>query len=410
MDGRSGTAMQGRRGSTAGRGAVVVMVLAGLLATSPGAAQQAERAELDRARQRIDAVRAELATSEQVAERAALALADAEALLARMEEVVNDVAEAVARQEATVRRAQSRLGEIEADRERLTAAVGRRMVELHKRGPGLDLEILLGSQGVQAAGARVAYLQVVSGAERGALERLAAADVAVAAERERFEGEHARLERLLDEQRAILDEVEQLRATRALTAADARERARSLAAQLDDLESEEVRLVELIAQRQEEARLRADAQQRALGRASDAREAAEALARTRPTSSSGYAWPMCRPVTSEYGPRWGRLHRGIDQGAPPGTAVHATKAGVVIFAEYYGGFGRLVLIDHHDGVVTASAHLSRFDVTAGTRVERGDIIGAVGSTGASTGPHLHLEFRVNGQAQDPRRYLPVQRC
>jgi murein DD-endopeptidase MepM/ murein hydrolase activator NlpD len=82
----------------------------------------------------------------------------------------------------------------------------------------------------------------------------------------------------------------------------------------------------------------------------------------------------------------------------------------VIFAEWYGGFGQLVLIDHHDGVVTAYAHLTRFDVRAGTAVDRGDVIGAVGSTGASTGPHLHLEFRVSGQAQDPRRYLPAQRC
>jgi murein DD-endopeptidase MepM/ murein hydrolase activator NlpD len=402
--------MRGGR-SWAGVVHVVVMALVVTVVAPVAAfAQQAERVELDRARERIEAVRRDLGDAEQVAERAERALVDADSLLARMEEVVNDVAAAVARQQTTVLRAEARLAAIEADHDRLTAALQRRMVELHKRGPGLDLEVLLASRGVSDAGARVAYLHAVTSADRGALEHLDAAQVAVAAERERYEGERARLGRLLEEQQEILADVEAIRASRALAAADAFERARTLATQLDDLEDEETRLVDLIAQRQEEARLRTDAQERAIARASDAREAAEALARTRPTSGAGYSWPLCRPVTSEFGPRWGRLHRGIDQGAPRGTPVHAAKAGSVIFAEWYGGFGQLVLIDHRDGVVTAYAHLTRFDVRAGTAVDRGDVIGAVGSTGASTGPHLHLEFRVSGQAQDPRRYLPAQRC
>jgi murein DD-endopeptidase MepM/ murein hydrolase activator NlpD len=120
---------------------------------------------------------------------------------------------------------------------------------------------------------------------------------------------------------------------------------------------------------------------------------------------TGYSWPLCAPVTSEYGPRWGRMHRGIDLGAPTGTPIGAAKAGTVISAGWQGGYGRLLLIDHGDGVVTAYAHLSSFAVSSGQSVQRGQTVGRIGMTGNTTGPHLHLEFRVNGRAVNPRQYL-----
>lgn len=119
---------------------------------------------------------------------------------------------------------------------------------------------------------------------------------------------------------------------------------------------------------------------------------------------------MCARVTSEYGPRWGRMHRGIDLGAPTGAPIRASKAGRVIFAGWQGGYGRLVLIDHHDGVVTAYAHLSRFSVGVGANVSQGQVIGAVGTSGNTTGPHLHFETRVNGRAVNPRQYLSGSPC
>jgi murein DD-endopeptidase MepM/ murein hydrolase activator NlpD len=119
---------------------------------------------------------------------------------------------------------------------------------------------------------------------------------------------------------------------------------------------------------------------------------------------------LCAPVTSEYGPRWGRMHQGIDQGAGTGTPVGASKAGSVIFAGWQGGYGNLVLIDHHDGVVTAYAHLSSIAAGSGQSVSQGQTIGNVGSTGNSTGPHLHFETRVNGNAVNPRQYLSGGPC
>lgn len=96
-----------------------------------------------------------------------------------------------------------------------------------------------------------------------------------------------------------------------------------------------------------------------------------------------------------------RAHLGVDYAAPTGTAVRSVGDGVVDFAGVQGGFGNVVFINHRSGHTTVYAHLSRINVKRGERVSQGQNIGAVGATGWATGPHLHFEFRVNGQHQDP---------
>jgi murein DD-endopeptidase MepM/ murein hydrolase activator NlpD len=125
----------------------------------------------------------------------------------------------------------------------------------------------------------------------------------------------------------------------------------------------------------------------------------------RPPSASGLIWPVNGPVTSPFGYRWGRLHAGIDIGAPSGTPIAAANAGTVLVG-CGGGYGNCVMIDHGGGFVTLYAHQTTVYVGAGQSVARGEIIGTVGCTGSCTGPHLHFETRVNGVAQDPMQYLP----
>jgi murein DD-endopeptidase MepM/ murein hydrolase activator NlpD len=96
-----------------------------------------------------------------------------------------------------------------------------------------------------------------------------------------------------------------------------------------------------------------------------------------------------------------RLHAGVDLAAPTGTPIFATSDGMVSAAQWQGGYGLLVALDHGRGVQTRYGHLSRLNVAAGQRVRKGDVIGFVGSTGRSTGPHLHYEIRNNGQALNP---------
>ena len=100
------------------------------------------------------------------------------------------------------------------------------------------------------------------------------------------------------------------------------------------------------------------------------------------------------------------MHAGIDIGAGSGTPIYAAKAGTVIHSGGMGGYGNAVIIDHGGGFTTLYAHQSRLGSREGQQVSQGQVIGYVGSTGNSTGPHLHFETRVNGAAQNPRRYLP----
>jgi murein DD-endopeptidase MepM/ murein hydrolase activator NlpD len=116
-----------------------------------------------------------------------------------------------------------------------------------------------------------------------------------------------------------------------------------------------------------------------------------------------FQWPVLGGITQGY---W-YGHRAIDIGAPTGSAVLATDGGFVSFAGWTDvGYGYLVVIDHANGFATYYAHLSNVYVYAGQAAERGQVIGAVGSTGWSTGPHLHFEVRYYGTQQNPRAYLP----
>jgi murein DD-endopeptidase MepM/ murein hydrolase activator NlpD len=97
--------------------------------------------------------------------------------------------------------------------------------------------------------------------------------------------------------------------------------------------------------------------------------------------------------------------QGIDVAAPTGRPITAAKSGTVILAGWSGGYGNMVVIDHGGGLSTAYAHQSRIAVKVGDPVTQGALIGFIGSTGHSTGPHLHFEVRVNGAARDPLPYL-----
>jgi murein DD-endopeptidase MepM/ murein hydrolase activator NlpD len=138
---------------------------------------------------------------------------------------------------------------------------------------------------------------------------------------------------------------------------------------------------------------------------------AETAATAGPTPGQ-FAWPLNGPITTyfgEPGPLWRRgFHPGLDIAGPIGTQIVAASDGVVIEAEssgYNSGYGSYVKIDHGGGVHTLYGHLSRVLVDVGQQVAAGDAIGAVGMTGFTTGPHLHLEVRVDGQIQDPLRWL-----
>lgn len=365
--------------------AVVVLVL---LPLSPASAQGARESnderrqeverELGLARASNASVEAETARLDTAVSRQRAAVA-----AARQAEAV-----AGARAEAAARR----LAEIEAKAADTRAELARRAVAayVHPRA-GAELSMLAESASLAEAAQRRTLMAVVQGRTADIIGELRAVqdDQAVAtkeleqarrsaAERAQAEAESAaRLEAEQRAQRAAHDELAR--------------RIAGLQAESDALAAEAAAL---------EARIR----QRS---APPQPSAGPAPTPARPSGGgSGFVWPLDGVLTSPYGPRWGSFHAGIDIGAPEGTPIAAAGPGVVISAGWLGAYGNLVVIDHGGGVSTAYAHQSRIATAEGQRVGRGEVIGYVGSTGVSTGDHLHFEVRVGGSTRDPLGYLP----
>ncbi|MGA8097216.1 MAG: peptidoglycan DD-metalloendopeptidase family protein [Candidatus Cybelea sp.] len=174
-------------------------------------------------------------------------------------------------------------------------------------------------------------------------------------------------------------------------------RRRSVESQVAQIEglsaAEESALEGLILERERELA----AQRRAAGIAGGVESGAPGM----------FSWPVTGTITSPFGWRTNpfgggpEFHQGLDIAAPMGTTVTAAAGGTVIMAQWYGGYGNYVLIDHGAGYSTGYGHLSAMYVSSGQSVQRGQAIGAVGSTGQSTGPHLHFEVRIAGKPVDP---------
>lgn len=174
----------------------------------------------------------------------------------------------------------------------------------------------------------------------------------------------------------------------------------ALEAAQNQLERESKNLEVLIQQKVAEARATEEAQTKTNSRTSVIIRGTGAMAYpSDAATSSPFGWRM-HPVLG-----YRRFHAGLDFAASYGTTIRAADSGRVIFAGWYGGYGRAVIIDHGNGITTLYGHSSELYVTDGQAVERGQAIAAVGSTGLSTGPHLHFEVRRNGTPVDPANYL-----
>ncbi|GIK83229.1 MAG: peptidase M23 [Alphaproteobacteria bacterium] len=329
--------------------------------------------------------------------------AKVDALTAKVAEIRTREAEVQAELDEVQARLETARSELKIARERLQRAVGQlkeQLVSIYKAdGPDM-LAVILNSDGYDDMLSRAEYL--------GSIQT-------------QGESIAARVRDLRDQKLAT---VESIRSAKAEIAAKQAELEQARIA----LESEETRLEAARARQQQalaETKTHVEELEGEVGdleekvqaeiRAAQAAAAAEATPDVAPSppvagptqdeSSSGLIWPVNGTVTSPFGARWGRMHEGIDIGAAEGTPIQAAKSGTVIMANYNGGYGNYTCIDHGGGFSTCYAHQSSISVSVGEQVNQGDVIGAVGNTGASMGAHLHFETRVNGTAQDPFGYL-----
>jgi murein DD-endopeptidase MepM/ murein hydrolase activator NlpD len=305
-----------------------------------------------------------------------------------------------------VQEKQAAIAQTQAEHDHQADLLAARIQESYKQGDLFFLELLLGSQDLEDFIARTSLAQRVMRRNLDTALELKATTVALGKAKDELSRSLESVETKRAEAAAAESQLKKLRARQSA----------NLASQ-EALQSEKEALFK--ANKKEAARLRALAEAE---QAESARIAAELAGRGSGIYNGIMAWPVpgFYRVSSGFGyrihPIFGvrRMHTGIDIGRnlnPPksidGASIVAASAGMVVSAGWRDGYGNTVVIDHGNGVATLYAHQPSggIKVSVGQRVGKGDRIGTVGSTGYSTGPHLHFEVRVNGNPVDPMKYL-----
>jgi murein DD-endopeptidase MepM/ murein hydrolase activator NlpD len=316
---------------------------------------------------------------------------------------------------AEVRRSQKRLSwntlqlnAAQATLERHNQALRRRLVDAYEHGELGYINVLLAATSFNDFVERWDDIRYLITANQRTVRERKEAEERVSVAQRMLEGTELNLENAVARQRQAQYQLASLAQTRTglLSAAENQRRTVALdVAKLEEISAQEESALEnLIVERQRAQALRREAERRA---ALLAGKQAPVL------PSSGFNWPASGPITSPFGYRSdpyadsgsSEFHTGLDIAAPMGSTVTASAAGAVIYAAWYGGYGNAIILDHGNGVSSLYGHLSQIFVSERQEVQQGQAIGAVGSTGRSTGPHLHFEIRINGQPVDPASRL-----
>jgi murein DD-endopeptidase MepM/ murein hydrolase activator NlpD len=299
--------------------------------------------------------------------------------------------------ESAVKAADAQIAATESEMSNLHGAVVDRAVAAYVRPQQAAFAGISEAKSLEDASRRASMLRQVANSDRDILDQLRATREDLGIEKEKA----AAAREVAAQRRAAADQ--QLSAYKANLAEKARlehalnARIAEVTGEVDALAREDAAI---------QAVLNSEAAKAAAARRASRDGAGSADDSGGRISGVGMRWPVGGPVTSEFGYRWGRLHAGLDIGAGTGTPIHAAKSGTVIFSGQQNGYGNVIIISHGGGLTTLYGHQSRLAARDGDEVSTGDVIGYVGSTGHSTGPHLHFETRVNGSPQNPRRFLP----
>jgi murein DD-endopeptidase MepM/ murein hydrolase activator NlpD len=305
----------------------------------------------------------------------------------------------LARIQERLRQERIRLARLRARLAEARIALAGRLVELYKADKPDVVTVVLEADGFADLLERTEFMQRVSDQDARIIDRvrIARADakrtaarldvlekrqtkIAAAIEAER--DEVARVRGQLVDRR---DQYAAVRSDKASALASTRESRRHLEGDLRELEAANARV---------QAQLAAAANGSAPSAAGPIRPGA-----------GGLVWPVNGPIVSPFGPRWGRLHAGVDIAAPTGTPIRAAQSGRVVLMGWTGGYGNYTCVAHGGGLSTCYAHQSRYATSSGASVSRGQVIGYVGCTGHCFGDHLHFETRSGGAPVNPAGYL-----
>lgn len=375
-----------RRHAPLAAGLVFIVALASIPSPSAGDKKQAARSKLVTIRRQIVQKQAVLRRTKQAQRQVSAKIRESREGLHSAQARLRGIRAQLADAEAELRDSERRLAKAQARLATHVSLLRGRLVDIYKHGTADQLTVLLQARDAWDLTSRGYLLQRVVAHDVELLDRIRKEKAVVAAETERQRTYRDRVARLrVQAQREIVDVGERLSIQRQVQEDLRRERARQEAALAELAENS----------RQVEAMLRAF-------------EARSDVARQIPHPWTGsFARPVSGRITSRFGMRYHpvlrvtKLHTGVDIAAPSGTPIHAAGDGVVVHAGRWGGYGNCVVVAHGNGRSTLYAHCSSLAVSSGQRVRRGQTIGRVGSTGYSTGPHLHFEVRKNGAPVNP---------
>lgn len=356
----------------------------------------------------------ELARQEQLAAEAEIALLEAEdiEIVAALEAATNLVNLQEAKEQAAQQRLQSALAQkIEAQEDFLSIA--REITLLEERAIAYAVESYIGlsdrrteawfeAQDATVAAHKIALLDLVSSDTNDVLDKLKL----IQQERSYLLSKAAAAQ---DEADAIQAELEEVRVQLEIQ----RTKQAEIKAELDVRREQWNSMLATAVQEQEQISNYIAAEEERIARElEEARRRAELEARLGEITEAGWVLPSPGLTTSFFGLRmhpilgYARMHNGVDYNCNTGDAIRSATDGIVITAEYYGGYGYTVIVQHANSTSTLYAHLSNIYVQLEEYVVAGEQVGACGSTGLSTGPHLHFEVRISGVPVDPLPYLP----
>jgi murein DD-endopeptidase MepM/ murein hydrolase activator NlpD len=387
-----------------------VLVALVVLASLPVAASAQEdlqerfsqtQQQLRDARAQLDSIHARSEAAQQQLEVVDAQLVDLTTRLRTLESDLAGKQETYSEAQARTAEATTRLVEVSEELERIRLALETRernfddrVAATYKYGTISFVEAMLGTESVTDFVNTGYYVRSVLRYDSDVILDIERLNGELIDRRAQVDALRERLQR--DEQAAkqVRDEVEQLTDTqRRLTGQVVDERARH-AALVQQLEADEASYSQLVAELESTSQTLAD-------------ELRNSVWRAGAPGTGELVWPTDGRKTSDFGWRTHpifqsrRMHTGIDISGSTGQAVVSAAEGLVVHADWRGGYGLAVVIDHGGGVATLYAHLSSISVAAGEVVGQSQTVGAVGSTGWSTGPHLHFEVRVNGEPRDP---------
>ena len=343
------------------------------------------------------------------------------------ETVIGSVSEQLRQIEEQLRQATAELGTIKEQRVAVENDITlneRQLAEAQKRLEGRESVFYKRVRDIYING-RLSYLDVVIGSKDFSdfanrlevLKRIIDSDITlineikkeradIEAHKQKLEADRAKLVELEKSALAKQAEIEQKKAERNVVLQKAQnDRATAMQA-IEELNASSAQVSAMLKKRQA-ARAAAAAAAAAAAQSSGGQGASDNWVQ----GTGQLGWPVSGEITSPYGyrvhPIWGTTiyHSGIDIGVDEGTPVHAADGGVVVWSGWMGGYGYAVVIDHGNGLSTLYGHNSELAVDEGQSVAKGQVISYAGSTGNSTGPHVHFEVRVNGDPVDPMGYL-----